>query len=244
MTIAPALSSASTTPASAWTSRKLPSRSSEEVRADPQHVLEDERADEHAVGPGESRPPVSNVSSSQMIAMPQRSSRTVPSTVSVGESNCLSSGSTNSRKPVAVISRPLRLSGRRRHAIRPHATKAPPTRRKAMSGPSIGSSRNAVLTSTTANAATPAAHRAAQRTGLNRGAEKRRERGLALTVRGPCSDQARHDASVIRLPRAVNRTPGAGRGRPRNAGWLRREGVPETARLRRSCNHLARRVPR
>jgi hypothetical protein len=39
----------------------------------------------------------------------------------------LSSGCTKNANPVAVISIPLRLSGRRRHATRPHAANEPPT---------------------------------------------------------------------------------------------------------------------
>ena len=70
------------------------------------------------------RPPLSIVSSSQMIVMLHRSSVRSPS-----EPNPSSSGSRKSRNPVAVISSPLRLSGRRRQAISPHATYAVPTSR-------------------------------------------------------------------------------------------------------------------
>jgi hypothetical protein len=42
----------------------------------------------------------------------------------------LSSGVTKNPKPVAVISSPLRLSGRRCQAISPHTANDPPTSRR------------------------------------------------------------------------------------------------------------------
>ena len=50
-----------------------------------------------------------------------------------GASNCSNSGPARKHSPVATIRRPLRFSGRRRHAIRPHAANDPPTRRNATS---------------------------------------------------------------------------------------------------------------
>ena len=78
-----------------------------------------------------SRPPVSGVSSSHTIVMLHRSWNRKPTALSSGVSNWANTGSTNIRKPVAVISSPLRLSGRRRHAISPQATNAVPTSRNA-----------------------------------------------------------------------------------------------------------------
>ncbi len=72
-------------------------------------------------------PPLSIVSSSQTIVMLHTSSVRSPS-----RPNPSSSGSQKSRNPVAVISSPLRLSGRRRQAISPHATYAVPTSRNRM----------------------------------------------------------------------------------------------------------------
>ena len=62
-----------------------------------------------------------------------------------------------------VISIPLRLSGRRRDAIRPHAANEPPTRVKTTSIPSIGASRsNSTGLSATTSAATTAIQSAIQ----------------------------------------------------------------------------------
>ena len=49
-------------------------------------------------------------------------------------------GSTSSPSPVATISGPLRLSGRRRQAIRPHAAECPADERKTTRVPGTGSS--------------------------------------------------------------------------------------------------------
>ena len=59
----------------------------------------------------------------------QMSSSTSPAVSATPASICLSSSETSRPKPVAVISGPLRLSGRRCHAIRPNAANEPPTRR-------------------------------------------------------------------------------------------------------------------
>jgi len=57
-----------------------------------------------------------------------RSSR--PAVRASGVSSWASRGAARNAKPVAVISRPLWLSGRRRHATSPHAANDPPTIRK------------------------------------------------------------------------------------------------------------------
>ena len=57
------------------------------------------------------------------------SSSTSPAVSAMPVWICLSSSETSSPKPVAVISGPLRLSGRRCHAMRPNAANEPPTRR-------------------------------------------------------------------------------------------------------------------
>ena len=76
-----------------------------------------------------SRPPVTNESTSATKAGVQMSSITSPSVCATPVWICLSSSETSRPKPVAVISGPLRLSGRRCHATRPNAANEPPTRR-------------------------------------------------------------------------------------------------------------------
>ena len=66
-----------------------------------------------------SRPPVTNESTSATKNGAQMSSVTSPSVSATPASICLSSSETSRPKPVAVISGPLRLSGRRCHATRP-----------------------------------------------------------------------------------------------------------------------------
>ena len=64
-----------------------------------------------------------------MIGMPQASSNRSARISTVGESTWPSTGQTKSPKPVAVMSMPTRLSGRRRQATRPQAANEPPTAR-------------------------------------------------------------------------------------------------------------------
>ena len=103
----------------------------------------------------EPRPPLRNVSSSAIIGMPHASSSRSPNSAIGGESNWANTGSTSSPKPVATISGPLRLSGRRRQAISPQATNAPPTRRNtiAVARDRLARRRRST-TSTTSSAAT------------------------------------------------------------------------------------------
>ena len=65
-----------------------------------------------------------------MIGMPQASSNRSPTVRTEAGSSWTNTGSTSSPSPVATMSSPLRLSGRRCQAIRPHAANTPPTRRK------------------------------------------------------------------------------------------------------------------
>ena len=100
----------------------------EGVHRELQDELEHERADQQALAPGLEP-------SAGQVAEQQRDDRHAPdvleagsaSTSTVGESIWPSTGQTNSPKPVAVISMPTRLSGRRRHATRPQAANEPPT---------------------------------------------------------------------------------------------------------------------
>ena len=62
--------------------------------------------------------------------------------------------------PVAVMSMPLRLSGRRRHAISPHAAKDPPTRRRTTSTGSAGPSPSTTGASTATSATAATVHSA------------------------------------------------------------------------------------
>ena len=105
----------------------------------------------------------------------QMSSSTSPTVSATPASICLSSSETSSPKPVAVISGPLRLSGRRRHATRPNAANDPPTRRYTTSAPATGSSPKMIGTSAPNSAATASVHIATQNPALRPGALKRRD---------------------------------------------------------------------
>ena len=100
-----------------------------------------------------------------MIGMPQASSNRSPIVRNAGASNWAKSGSIIRPKPVATISRPLRLSGRRRHAIRPHAANVPPVRRKTTRYPGTGSSTVSSGTSTAISVATTVAQSTIQKAG-------------------------------------------------------------------------------
>ena len=98
----------------------------EELARELHDHLQNHRADQHAVR-GALEPAAAEE------GQQQRDDRDAPEVLEqvaellkVGESNPAKSGSTNSPKPVATISSPLRLSGRRRQAISPHPANAPP----------------------------------------------------------------------------------------------------------------------
>ena len=76
-----------------------------------------------------------------------------------GASTCASNGDANKAKPVAVMSRPLWLSGRRRQATSPQATNEAPTMRNATSMASNGTCRNRTGSSAPNAAAAASTHR-------------------------------------------------------------------------------------
>jgi hypothetical protein len=85
-----------------------------------------------------SRPPVRNVSISAENGIAQRSENTIAAVCPAPASIWASSGLARKPNPVAVMRRPLRLSGRRRQAMSPHAANEPPTSRKTTCAPSTG----------------------------------------------------------------------------------------------------------
>ena len=76
-----------------------------------------------------SRPPVRSVSSSATKKGAQSSCRTIAAVCASGGSNWLRMAETKKPAPAAAMSWPLRLSGRRRHAMSPHAANDPPISR-------------------------------------------------------------------------------------------------------------------
>jgi hypothetical protein len=102
------------------------------------------------------RPPVSSESSSATKKKIQTSTSRTAAVNGTGPSSCPSSGEAKKPKPVAVMSMPLRLSGRFRQAIRPKAQNDAPTRANTTASQSIGDSvskRTGRSASTSATAA-------------------------------------------------------------------------------------------
>jgi len=69
------------------------------------------------------------VSTNGTKAIVHRSEVRADSVWATGTWTWLSSGARKNPAPVSVMSSPVRLSGRRRQAISPHAAKEPPTSR-------------------------------------------------------------------------------------------------------------------
>src|SRR4051794_24135208 len=121
------------------------------------------------------RPPVTNESTRAAKNGAQMSSSTSPAVSVTPVWTCFSSSEMSRPKPVATISGPLRLSGRRCHATRPNAAKDPPTRRYTTSAPATGASPAKRIGTSAPNAAAIArAHIKIQNSALRCGPLKRR----------------------------------------------------------------------
>ena len=122
-----------------------------------------------------SRPAVSSVTSSATKRTLQRSTSSTASVSPSGVASSPSSVGRKNAKPVAVISAPLRLSGRRCQATMPQAANEPPTQANTTSSPWTGSSRaNSAGRSASNSATTAAVHSAAQKAIRRSRALKRR----------------------------------------------------------------------
>jgi hypothetical protein len=147
------------------------------------------------------------------------------------ESRGPSSAGTKNANPVAVISMPLRLSGRRRQAISPHAANEPPTRLSTTAGPVTGAPRSVTIGSSAASsAAIVTVHSAAQKPASWRGAAKRPSSPVrASTSRDrvyscPRSDVKRLRRSALattdRLEQTIARLATTGLSRPTAASGI------------------------
>ena len=167
------------------------------------------------------RPPVRSVSSSITNRTLQRSTNSCPSRRRErGVDLRRAAAQMKNAKPVAVISAPLRLSGRRRQATRPQAANEPPTSAKTTWRPSIGSSRsNTAGRSASSSQSTAAIHRAAHGTCARRPAKRlssraRARSGDAVTSPATCSHGTQR-ISIRRLSGPSGATDGPPRaGRP------------------------------
>ena len=132
-------------PASARASRKFPSRSRKKCRTTSASVA-------MTITPTSTRSARVVEPAAAGEAQQERDHRDAPRrppggrrrSRSVGASTWANTGSTSRPNPVTTISRPLRLSGRRRQATRPQPTNAPPTSRKRARKPATGSSAKTI----------------------------------------------------------------------------------------------------
>src|SRR4051812_16255202 len=185
------------------------------------------------------RPPVAKVSTSATKAIVHTSESRNAAVCAAGESSCVSSGPRNSAKPVAVMSWPARLSGRRCQATRPQTANEPPVMRLRTSTPTTGSPlRKMTGTSAPNSAAAAAAQSTAQNATPRRRASKRpitwppgRRDGLITRWLATSSNSVRRIS--IRPPMRASRPASAQRsarcGLERESSPIARA-LPEAAR--------------
>ena len=166
-----------------------------------------------------SRPPARRVSTRGTKKSSHRSDSHSARVRATGWSSRPSTGARKTAKPASVMSRPLRLSGRRRHATNPHAANEAPTSRRTTCTGSTGRLR--CTTNSASEPAVPAAaatHSAAQeaRLAFITAGLKRRIR------RTPAALRARSASSVMGTPARPRKDSRPGH---RRDGTAERRGV-------------------
>jgi hypothetical protein len=123
-----------------------------------------------------------------------------------GDATWLRIGATNMPNPATVSIRPMALSGRRRHAISPHATKEIPASRWTIEKPGTGGPRSVSTgLSATAPAAAPATHSASQNQTLWVGAANRRSPWTRPSANGRATCSLVASAQLIKRVIACSR---------------------------------------
>jgi hypothetical protein len=110
-----------------------------------------------------SRPPVTMLKKSATKRTIHRSPKSMSAVTAAGESSWSSTGDSKTPKPVAVNRRPTALSGRWRHASRPHAMNETPASLLITTYPGSGGPRSKITGIRATNPAATAATDASQK---------------------------------------------------------------------------------